>query len=303
MAIDEKMIQELPLVTLLAISFNHEKFLIQTLDSILAQDYPNIELIIIDAASSDSSVSLIKSWVEGKKLPIQTIFQRVTKPITQNANEGLALASGKYFQIISCDDILEPSKISKQVEVFLTSDDSLAVVYCDAIKIDENGVSLKEPSFFEERAWQMESQLPSGCIFPMLLQDYFIVAPTVLVDTQKVRDLGGYNSNSIMEDLDIFLRLSQHFSFKGIYYKGVKYRILQSSLLRSTSVSNRQINRLMLYSNFIGQKGDWDRFIAHQYLLIRKSDSIIFRFLFYLNRLLIKVLLKKVAQLKEIEHP
>lgn len=297
MAIEPVVYKELPLVTLLAIAYNHEKFLVQTLDSILVQDYPNLELIIMDAASSDSSVALIKDWVKGKKLPIQTVFQPVTKTITQNANEGLALASGKYYQIISCDDILEPSKISKQVEVFLKSDDRLAVVYCDATKMDENGKDLPESSFFEERSWFSESQLPSGCIFPMLLQDYFIVAPTVLVDTQKVRDQGGYNPKSMMEDLDIFLRLSQNYSFKGISFKGVRYRILQTSLLRSASVRKRQMNRLMLYSNFIGQKGDWDRFIAHNYLLARKSDSFFYKFLFNLNRLITKILLKKVKQL------
>lgn len=290
---------DLPLVSMLAIAYNHKKFLVETLDSIIGQDYPNLELIIIDAASSDSSAEEIQNWVKGKGFPIQTIFQHTTKTITQNANEGLALASGKYFQIISCDDILEPSKISKQVDVFLQSDNRLAVVYCDAIKIDEYGKEINEPSFFEERVWNSESQLPSGCIFPMLLQDYFIVAPTVLVDLEKVKNQGGYNSKSIMEDLDIFLRLSQNFSFKGISYKGVRYRILQTSLLRSSSALKKQMNRLMLYSNFIGHKGDWDRFIAHQYLLTRKSDSFFYRFLFNLNRLIIKGLLQKVRQISE----
>lgn len=297
MKVESVVIQDLPLVTLLAIAYNHEKFLIDTLDSILAQDYPNLELIIMDAASSDASVSLIKEWVKDKTLPIQTVFQPTTKTLTQNANEGLELASGKYFQIISCDDTLEPAKISRQVEVFLKSDDRLAVVYCDATKIDENGKDLDEPSFFEERSWFAESQLPSGCIFPMLLQDYFIVAPTVLVDLQKVKALGGYNPKSMMEDLDIFLRLSQEFSFKGISFKGVRYRILQTSLLRSASARKRQMNRLMLYSNFIGQKGDWDRFIAHHYILARKSDSWFYRFLFNLNRVITKGILKRVKQL------
>lgn len=299
MSIESIELKDLPLVTLLAIAYNHEKFLIQTLNSIVAQNYPNLELLIMDAASSDSSVSLIKEWVKGKNFPIQTIFQSATKTITQNANEGLALASGKYFQIISCDDILEQNKISRQVEIFLNSDECLAVVYCDATKIDENGNDLNEPSFFEERSWFSESQLPSGCIFPMLLQDYFIVAPTVLVDLKKVKDLGGYNPKSMMEDLDIFLRLSQRFSFKGISFKGVRYRILQTSLLRSAPAKNKQNNRLMLYSNFIGQKGDWDRFIAHHYLLARKSDSLFYRFLFNLNRLITKGILNKVKQLSE----
>lgn len=289
----------LPLVSMLAIAYNHENYLIETLESILAQDYPNLELIVIDVASSDSSAELIKNWVKDKPIPIQTLYQDTTKTITQNANEGLALASGKYFQIISCDDVLEVSKVSMQVDVFLKSDDTLAVVYCDAIKIDANGREIQEPSFFEERAWNAESQLPSGCIFPMLLQDYFIVAPTVLVDLEKVRNQGGYNPKSMMEDLDIFLRLSQNFSFRGISYKGVRYRILNTSLLRSSSVKNRQLNRLMLYSNFIGQKGDWDRFIAHNFLLAHKSDKLFYRLLYNLNKLILKGILSRVKQLSK----
>lgn len=299
MTIEPVKAPELPLVTMMAIAFNHEKFLIDTLDSILAQDYPNIELIIIDSASSDGSAALIQEWVKDKELPIQTIFQSNTKTISQNANEGLELASGKYFQIISCDDILEPSKISRQVEVFLKSDEHLAVVYCDAIKIDEHGEELEEPSFFGERSWLGESQLPSGSIFPLLLQDYFIVAPTVLVDLARVKSLGGYNPKSMMEDLDIFLRLSRSFGFRGIYFKGVRYRVLQTSLTRSTPVRKRKLTRLMLYSNFLGQTGEWDRFIAYQYLLAFKSDSVIYQIVLNLNKLITKWVLKKVRRLSE----
>lgn len=287
-------VKELPLVSIIAIAYNHEKYLIQTLDSVLNQDYPNIELIIIDSASKDRSVALIKDWVKDKKLSIQTVFQNQPRSITQNANEGLKLANGKYYQILSCDDNLEPQKITKQVEVFLSSDEKLAMVYCDAAKIDENGSFLSEPTFFQEKSWLYESQLPSGSIFPLLLQDYFIVAPTVLVDSEKVRSLGGYNEQSMMEDLDIFLRLSQLYSFKGIHYKGVQYRILQSSLLRSTSVNIRQANRLLLYSKFLGQKGEWDRFITHQFLLFKKESGYFYRLIYSLYRLLHSVLVKRI---------
>jgi glycosyltransferase involved in cell wall biosynthesis len=297
MPIESMLDQEFPLVSILAIAYNHEQFVLNALDSVLAQDYPNIELIIMDAASSDATADLIKNWVIGKDFPIKTVFQSSTKTITQNANEGLEIISGKYFQILSCDDVLENDKISKQVEVFNNSDDRLAVVYCDAIKIDDSGELISEPSFFEERSWFSDSQIPSGCIFPLLLQDYHIVAPTVLVDTQKVRDQGGYNPKSMMEDLDIFLRLAQEFSFKGIAYKGVKYRVLETSLIRSSSVKKRQMNRLILYKNFVGQKGEWDRYIAHQFILAKKSGSFFYKFLFNFKKLILKGILSKVKKI------
>lgn len=180
--LDNSVNTEEPLVSIIAIAYNHAPFLEETLDSVVAQTYKSIELIIVDAFSKDESVVKIKDWIQrNPEVSVKTIFQFETKKVTENANDALKLSAGEYYQILSCDDVLMPDKIASQIKVFQDSDDKLGVIYSDALKIDANSVEINTPTFFQERGWQEASQLPSGMIFPMLLMDYFIVAPTVLV--------------------------------------------------------------------------------------------------------------------------
>jgi glycosyltransferase involved in cell wall biosynthesis len=287
----------LPLVSIIAIAYNHEGFLVEALDSIIFQSYPEIEIIIVDACSKDQSVSKIKDWINrNPQAKVKTIFQSSTKKITENANDALKLVEGEYYQILSCDDVLMPHKIKDQVKVFQTSDEKLGVVYCDAEKIDKKSQALKEPTFFQERNWTSSSQLPSGMIFPILLMDYFITAPTVLVKKEFALKVGGYNPESMMEDLDLFLKMAQQFSFKGILEVGVKYRVLETSLLRSTDPFYRQSTRLKIYSDYLDQKGEWDRFITHQFLIAHKTKSFFLKMIYSLQLAIQKLLKSQIKK-------
>ncbi|MEN2281245.1 glycosyltransferase [Algoriphagus sp. SE2] len=280
----DNQVKNLPLVSIIAISYNHEEFLEEALDSIIAQTYPDIEIVLVDAFSKDQSVSKINEWINrNPSVKIKTIFQSSTKKITENANEALKIVEGEYYQILSCDDVLLPHKIEEQVRVFQESDQKLGVVYCDAEKIDKESKSLKALTFFQERSWTEASQLPSGMIFPMLLMDYFICAPTVLVKKELALKVGGYNPESMMEDLDLFLKMAQEYSFKGLVQVGVKYRVLETSLLRSTDPFYRQSTRLKIYSQYLGQKGEWDRFITHQFLIAHRTKSSLLKMVYSLQ--------------------
>ena len=273
-----------PLVSIIAIAYNHEEFLDEALDSIIAQTYPEIEIVLVDACSKDQSVSKIKEWiVRNSEIKVKTIFQSTTKKITENANDALKLVEGEFYQILSCDDVLLPHKIEDQVKVFQESDGKLGVVYCDAEKIDKESKSINSPTFFQERNWTSASQLPSGMIFPMLLMDYFICAPTVLVKKDLALKVGGYNPESMMEDLDLFLKMAQEYSFKGLGQIGVKYRVLETSLLRSTDPFYRQSTRLKIYSDYLGKKGEWDRFVTHQFLIAHQAKSPLLKMIFSLQ--------------------
>ncbi|SFT40210.1 Glycosyl transferase family 2 [Algoriphagus locisalis] len=290
-ALDSFSNNEDPLVSIIAIAYNHASFLEETLDSVVGQTYKSIELIIVDAFSNDESVVKIKDWIQrNPEVKVKTLFQSETKKITENANDALKLADGEYYQILSCDDVLMPGKIASQIITFQNSDDRLGVVYSDAVKIDEKGVEINAPTFFQERDWQEASQLPSGMIFPMLLMDYFIVAPTVLVKKEYAIRVGGYNPESMMEDLDLFLKMAQRYSIKGLFQVDVKYRVLETSLLRSTNAFNKQSNRLKIYADFIDQKGEWDRYITYQFLLAHRSKSLMLKLFYFFHSQFHKIL-------------
>lgn len=109
----------LPLVSISVITYNHEEFIGECLDSIIAQDYPNLEIIVADDCSTDKTQDILKAY-QTKYKNIELILQDKNVGITNNSNSGLfaAIKTGaKYIHIFGGDDIMLPGKISKQVKI------------------------------------------------------------------------------------------------------------------------------------------------------------------------------------------
>lgn len=124
----------LPLVSIVIPSFNQGRFIEETILSILDQDYPAIELIIIDGGSQDESVEVIKKY-DGK------ITYWVSEPDQGQAdaiNKGWRVASGDFLGWLNSDDLLLPNAISAGVECFRNNND-IGFVYGDLQYIDQFG--------------------------------------------------------------------------------------------------------------------------------------------------------------------
>jgi len=123
-----------PLVSIVIPSFNQGRFIEETILSVLNQDYPAIELIIIDGGSRDQSVETIKKY-EGK------IAYWVSEPDQGQAdaiNKGWRFASGDFLGWLNSDDLLLPNATPSSVE-FLTNNRDYGFVYGDVFRIDEDG--------------------------------------------------------------------------------------------------------------------------------------------------------------------
>ena len=107
----------LPLISVIAVCHNHGPYVIQTLDSIRNQTYPNIELIIINNRK-DECEGIIRNWIAEQNVKCTFIQNEQAKSITANLNYGLNHVSGVYFQGISCDDVLIKEKIEGQEIAF-----------------------------------------------------------------------------------------------------------------------------------------------------------------------------------------
>ena len=123
-----------PLVSILTPSYNQARFLEQTIQSVLSQDYPNLEYIIVDGGSTDSSVEIIKQYANQLTWWISEPDQGQTDAI----NKGFAHANGEIFAWLNSDDTYQPGAISQAVECILAHPD-VALVYGDANLIDDNG--------------------------------------------------------------------------------------------------------------------------------------------------------------------
>lgn len=226
---------DLPLVTLIAVCYNHEKFLVETLDSINLQTYPNIELIIIDDCSQDRSVDIINEWInKNRRNSCNFIAHKENVGLNATLNEALSYTTGKYYQSISCDDIMLPHKIKKQVKALENANNEYALSFADAVYIDENSEQSSEYTTLQTRKLSLKNLL-SGEVRDELIDGSFFTAPTVLIKTDIVKDIGGYDESIAFEDWDLWLRLSKNYKFLFLNDVVVKYRQHSNSMSNSFS--------------------------------------------------------------------
>ena len=123
-----------PLVSIVTPSYNQAEFLEATIQSVLAQTYPNIEYIVIDGGSSDQSPQIIEAHADQLAYWVSEKDQGQTDAI----NKGFAKATGKYLAWLNADDVLKPHAVAEAV-AYLEAHPEAGMVYGDADYIDEQG--------------------------------------------------------------------------------------------------------------------------------------------------------------------
>lgn len=170
----------------------------QALQSIARQDYPTIEIVLVDAAGKNS---LDHSSAGDRPLQIVTTGARLSR--SQAANAGLKAAQGKYIQFLDDDDWIAPEHVSQLVNV-LENNEELAASYSSTQKTDSTGTSL-------------------GYVFQedfdpiLLMRDNYIPIHAVLFESALLETGCRFDEAfDIYEDWDFWLQLSQHTHFHHI---------------------------------------------------------------------------------------
>lgn len=143
----------LPRVSIVTPSYNQAHFLEETIRSVLSQDYPDIEYIVIDGGSSDGSVEVIKKYESG----ISYWTSEKDRGQADAINKGFARATGEFVGWLNSDDCLSPGAIRKVVEAFIMNPD-VEFVYGDI----EQGESIAESRKLHGRVTSLEQMLVSG---------------------------------------------------------------------------------------------------------------------------------------------
>lgn len=122
---------DLPLVSIIVPCYNSEKYISECIDSVLGQDYENIEIIVVDDGSADSSLNILNKYEN------INVYSQKNSGACIARNNGLKNSRGKYIKFLDSDDFLEPGVIKKQVYL-AESLDSNTIVYGDYYILKED---------------------------------------------------------------------------------------------------------------------------------------------------------------------
>ncbi|BCR05189.1 hypothetical protein DESUT3_22580 [Desulfuromonas versatilis] len=181
-------------------SYNHRQYVVEAIESVLDQDWPDIDLIVIDDGSKDGSAEVI-----GELLDRRGGFRLVAREnrgLIRTLNEGISMASGEYFCLLASDDYLPAGSLRSRAE-FLVEHPGHVGVFADGLRILEDA----EPGerILDERRRQLFSHSDP---IPGFLKGLNLPIHTMMAKRDVFLRFGGFDSRyRYCEDLDVQLLL------------------------------------------------------------------------------------------------
>lgn len=207
-----------PMVSVIIPNFNYSQYLREAIDSVIAQTYGHIEIIVVDDGSTDSSREVLDSYGE----QIATVFQK-NQGVSAARNAGVGKSRGEYIAFLDADDAWLPAKIERQLAMF-ENDAELGLVHVGVVEIDGDGNHLLE-----------RTDGMSGRVADELLR---FEGPVILgggsgfmVPRRILDEIGGFDTRlSTSADWDLIYRVSCGYAVGFVPEILLKYRVHSSNM-------------------------------------------------------------------------
>jgi glycosyltransferase involved in cell wall biosynthesis len=228
---------------------NSQKYIKETIDSVINQTYKNFEIIIVNNNSTDNTKNIIFSYSDQR-----IKYFELNKSISLGAARNIALkeSSGEFIAFIDSDDIWDKSKIEQTLKEF---QNNIGLVYSDVVYFN----SEKSFNLYKGR------KAYEGNCFSSLLTDYNLCISSCVISRKYMNQFLFDENLNVCEDLDFFLKISYKSKLKYVPKTLVKYRIHGSNL----SITNQH----MFYEEFkIVLKNLQQKFNIENKLIIKMED-------------------------------
>jgi len=252
---------------------NGEKYLKQSIKSVIEQYYNNFELILWDNCSTDNSLKIIKSFDDSR---IKYFYSNNKTTLYKARNLAVKKTSGKLIAFLDCDDWWEKNYLSSRSEFFRT-DNSFYYSNTNLIFKKNNKKKLYR-----------NFRLPNGKIIDQLVRDYFIIISGVIFKKKIFEDNIFFNENyNIIGDYDFMMRVSSIYNGHSIDLPLVNYRVHSSNFSTLNSKMFYQEYKDWYYKNMSN-----DFFRKNIFFLEKKLKYLEIKYLLVEDRKNIKILKK-----------
>lgn len=208
----ELIINRQPLVSIMVITYNSSEFVCETLDSVYAQTYPNIEIIITDDCSTDSTLQVCREWMADHKdrsIRIELVTANKNTGVSENCNRGLEVSKGEWIKPIAGDDILLPDAIRSYVS-FVNKHHDCKVLFGKErwfsgsypnYVIQDHSISL-EHFFFRIKTAKRQ--------YRILCRVFAGSGPSSFLNVNTIKEVGCFDERfPLREDYPLYIKLSK----------------------------------------------------------------------------------------------
>jgi glycosyltransferase involved in cell wall biosynthesis/uncharacterized coiled-coil protein SlyX len=243
-----------PKVTVVLTSYNHAKFLHESIDSVLNQTYSDFRLLIWDDASTDESWAIINSYSD----PRIQAFRNKTNQGGKFPEMSPEMVSGEYIAIHHSDDVWEPQKLEKQVP-FLDSHPEIGAVFTNAMIIGEQGEPFEDKAHFYYSIFNQPNRSRHEWLNYFFNNGNALCHPSVLIRKICYENCGLYRYGlAQLPDFDMWVRLCLKYEIHVLPEKLVRFRIqaneVNASGNRPEARIRFQFELLQILNNFCSIK-------------------------------------------------
>lgn len=193
-----------PIVSIITPTYNHSKYIGACIESALKQTFTNWEMIVVNDGSTDNTSEIVKQYADNDQR-ITLIDQKNIGifRLKESYNRALEISRGKYITILEGDDLWEPEKLERQVDVF---ERNPSVVFCwgkaEAVTSDLSEVLMVSPASDVSNLPYYNNQ-PTGSVYNLLLIENFVTALTMAIRREVLVKMGGFKQGYDLPLVDI----------------------------------------------------------------------------------------------------
>lgn len=198
------------LISVIIPLFNHERYIYNSIKSVLSQTIQNFEIIIVDDGSLDNSSKIAQNF-SYQDIRIKYFYQ-TNQGAHQAINNGITKSEGRYITILNSDDIYHKKRFEKTLE-FVNKNPDTDAVFTDINFINETGEKITCPWYLEAKQYFLRSK---NYINSLVNGNFFMSTSNLFIKSSVIKEIGYFSDLRYTHDLDFFLRLF-------VYDKKVKF--------------------------------------------------------------------------------